>query len=96
MDVALDVVPNVKPEEEVVPEEEEVLVPNVKPEEEVVAEEEEAKVSPEDDVVEDESPNVIPVAFWSPKDINTFPDDFPDFFASSFACFSILYEQPHN
>ena len=63
VDVALDVVPNVKPEEEVVPEEEEVLVPNVKPEEEVVAEEEVPKVSPDDDVVEDESPNVIPVAF---------------------------------
>ena len=63
VDVALDVVPNVKPEEEVVPEEEEVLVPNVKPEEEVVVEDEVPNVSPEDDVVEDESPNVIPVAF---------------------------------
>ena len=67
VDVALDVVPNVKPEEDVVPEEE-VLVPNVKPEEEVVPPEDEVpKVRPElpEDVVvvEEESPNVIPVAF---------------------------------
>ena len=67
VDVALDVVPNVKPEEDVVPEEE-VLVPNLKPEEEVVPPEDEVpKVRPElpEDVVvvEEESPNVIPVAF---------------------------------
>ena len=43
------------------------------------------KLRPLDD---DSSPNVIPSAFSSPNDINTFLDGLPVLLASSFACFS--------